>query len=282
MKLNKDNKIVAAMNVLVPKLWFSTEFVKVLLVFRITWQTGYHWSCEGTGYHALIKSFTTLWDMNSVTTKMQYSQIKAMSHSSIPLGFHVVVLLAAGLRVRDTQCGFKMFTRAAARKLFTNIRLKRKSTVACKRKWAHLAMMQHQEEGETNTSYLPAFCVGWETIMQQSKCCRFNKMPAYCNLKSQVVNEEFEDTRPKRKLMMAGTQLEKDFKKIPIEHTYLPMIKKEDIYHNSHIHMKPMVEEIYQEFVDSEMDSNPSSELAPKNTSLDQAQDMSHSTSSSS
>ncbi|PWA68163.1 Glycosyl transferase, family 2 [Artemisia annua] len=34
--------------------------------------------------------------------------------------FHVVVLLAAGPRVRDTQ----MFTRAAARKLFTNIRLK--------------------------------------------------------------------------------------------------------------------------------------------------------------
>lgn len=40
-------------------------------------------------------------------------------------GFHVVVLLAAGPGVRDTQCGFKMFTRAAARKLFTNIRLKR-------------------------------------------------------------------------------------------------------------------------------------------------------------
>lgn len=40
-------------------------------------------------------------------------------------GFHVVVLLAAGPGVRDTQCGFKMFTRAAARKLFTNIRLTR-------------------------------------------------------------------------------------------------------------------------------------------------------------
>ncbi|KAL8192993.1 hypothetical protein R6Q57_027441 [Mikania cordata] len=40
-------------------------------------------------------------------------------------GFHLVVLLAAGPGVRDTQCGFKMFTRAAARKLFTNIRLKR-------------------------------------------------------------------------------------------------------------------------------------------------------------
>jgi len=40
-------------------------------------------------------------------------------------GFHLVVLLTAGPGIRDTQCGFKMFTRAAARKLFTNIRLKR-------------------------------------------------------------------------------------------------------------------------------------------------------------
>ncbi|XP_002530857.2 dolichyl-phosphate beta-glucosyltransferase [Ricinus communis] len=40
-------------------------------------------------------------------------------------GFHLVVLLSAGPGIRDTQCGFKMFTRAAARKLFTNIRLKR-------------------------------------------------------------------------------------------------------------------------------------------------------------
>ncbi|KAJ6987102.1 dolichyl-phosphate beta-glucosyltransferase-like isoform X2 [Populus alba x Populus x berolinensis] len=37
-------------------------------------------------------------------------------------GFHLVVLLTAGSGIRDTQCGFKMFTRAAARKLFTNIR----------------------------------------------------------------------------------------------------------------------------------------------------------------
>ncbi|XXG54628.1 hypothetical protein AAC387_Pa03g2458 [Persea americana] len=40
-------------------------------------------------------------------------------------GFHLVVLLTAGPGIRDTQCGFKMFTRAAARKLFTNIHLKR-------------------------------------------------------------------------------------------------------------------------------------------------------------
>lgn len=40
-------------------------------------------------------------------------------------GFHLVVLLAAGPGIRDTQCGFKMFTRAAARKLFVNMRLER-------------------------------------------------------------------------------------------------------------------------------------------------------------
>ncbi|BAT83032.1 hypothetical protein VIGAN_04012700 [Vigna angularis var. angularis] len=40
-------------------------------------------------------------------------------------GFHLVVLLASGPGIRDTQCGFKMFTRAAARKLFSNVRLKR-------------------------------------------------------------------------------------------------------------------------------------------------------------
>ncbi|XP_021749548.1 dolichyl-phosphate beta-glucosyltransferase-like [Chenopodium quinoa] len=40
-------------------------------------------------------------------------------------GFHLVVLLASGPGIRDTQCGFKMFTRAAAQKLFGNVRLKR-------------------------------------------------------------------------------------------------------------------------------------------------------------
>lgn len=40
-------------------------------------------------------------------------------------GFHFCVLLVAGGGVRDTQCGFKMFTRAAAQNLFVNLRLKR-------------------------------------------------------------------------------------------------------------------------------------------------------------
>eukprot|EP00271_Cylindrocystis_brebissonii_P016803 TRINITY_DN4135_c0_g1_i2.p1 TRINITY_DN4135_c0_g1~~TRINITY_DN4135_c0_g1_i2.p1 ORF type:complete len:364 (+),score=63.98 TRINITY_DN4135_c0_g1_i2:405-1496(+) len=40
-------------------------------------------------------------------------------------GFHFCVLLVAGHGVRDTQCGFKMFTREAARQLFPNQRLTR-------------------------------------------------------------------------------------------------------------------------------------------------------------
>ncbi|GJP33188.1 hypothetical protein CLOM_g17747 [Closterium sp. NIES-68] len=41
-------------------------------------------------------------------------------------GFYFAVLLATGgTGVRDTQCGFKMFTRSAARKLFRNQRLNR-------------------------------------------------------------------------------------------------------------------------------------------------------------
>ncbi|KAG2403811.1 uncharacterized protein HKW66_Vig0107310 [Vigna angularis] len=40
-------------------------------------------------------------------------------------GFHLVVLLASGPGILLPQCGFKMFTRAAARKLFSNVRLKR-------------------------------------------------------------------------------------------------------------------------------------------------------------
>ncbi|XP_024526403.1 dolichyl-phosphate beta-glucosyltransferase [Selaginella moellendorffii] len=40
-------------------------------------------------------------------------------------GFHLCVLLAAGSGIRDTQCGFKMFTRSAAQQLFINLRLTR-------------------------------------------------------------------------------------------------------------------------------------------------------------
>lgn len=40
-------------------------------------------------------------------------------------GFHLFVCMVAGGGIRDTQCGFKMFTRAAAQKLFQNMRLTR-------------------------------------------------------------------------------------------------------------------------------------------------------------
>lgn len=40
-------------------------------------------------------------------------------------GFHFCVLLAGGSSIRDTQCGFKIFTRGAARQLFPNQRLNR-------------------------------------------------------------------------------------------------------------------------------------------------------------
>ncbi|CAK0784015.1 hypothetical protein CVIRNUC_007218 [Coccomyxa viridis] len=40
-------------------------------------------------------------------------------------GFHFVVLLVAGSAVKDTQCGFKLFTRKAAQLLYSNQRLQR-------------------------------------------------------------------------------------------------------------------------------------------------------------
>nr|KYP64978.1 Dolichyl-phosphate beta-glucosyltransferase [Cajanus cajan] len=51
--------------------------------------------------------------------------VKKWYRNFLMKGFHLVVLMAAGPGIRDTQCGFKMFTRAAARKLFSNVRLKR-------------------------------------------------------------------------------------------------------------------------------------------------------------
>eukprot|EP00955_Chlamydomonas_euryale_P117234 366462-Chlamydomonas_euryale.AAC.19 len=40
-------------------------------------------------------------------------------------GFHLCVMIVAGGRIRDTQCGFKLFTRPAAALLFGNQRLQR-------------------------------------------------------------------------------------------------------------------------------------------------------------
>lgn len=40
-------------------------------------------------------------------------------------GFHVLVMMVVGNRIRDTQCGFKLFSRAAAQQLYSNQRLQR-------------------------------------------------------------------------------------------------------------------------------------------------------------
>lgn len=39
--------------------------------------------------------------------------------------FHILVMLVIGNQIRDTQCGFKLFTRAAAQRLYGNQRLQR-------------------------------------------------------------------------------------------------------------------------------------------------------------
>ncbi|EFN51845.1 hypothetical protein CHLNCDRAFT_27604 [Chlorella variabilis] len=40
-------------------------------------------------------------------------------------GFHVLVMMVVGNQIRDTQCGFKLFTRSAAQQLYSNQRLQR-------------------------------------------------------------------------------------------------------------------------------------------------------------
>jgi glycosyltransferase involved in cell wall biosynthesis len=40
-------------------------------------------------------------------------------------GFHFLVMMVVGNEIRDTQCGFKLYTRAAAARVFTNQRLQR-------------------------------------------------------------------------------------------------------------------------------------------------------------
>ena len=40
-------------------------------------------------------------------------------------GFHALVFAVVGNRIKDTQCGFKLFTRRSARLLFRNLRLRR-------------------------------------------------------------------------------------------------------------------------------------------------------------
>ncbi|XP_039024724.1 dolichyl-phosphate beta-glucosyltransferase-like [Hibiscus syriacus] len=82
------------------------------------------------GYSTTGEATFTISDPNSCIGSRAHLEEKALAtrkwyRNFLMKGFHLVVLLAAGPGIRDTQCGFKMFTRSAARKLFTNIRLKR-------------------------------------------------------------------------------------------------------------------------------------------------------------
>jgi dolichyl-phosphate beta-glucosyltransferase len=40
-------------------------------------------------------------------------------------GFHLLVMMVVGHQIRDTQCGFKLFSRSAAQQLYSNQRLQR-------------------------------------------------------------------------------------------------------------------------------------------------------------
>ncbi|KAL0844596.1 hypothetical protein Bca101_017842 [Brassica carinata] len=75
-------------------------------------------SAFGSRAHLEEKALATVKFCNVLDTRKWYRNF-------LMKGFHLVVLLAAGSGIRDTQCGFKMFTRAAARRLFTNVHLKR-------------------------------------------------------------------------------------------------------------------------------------------------------------
>ena len=40
-------------------------------------------------------------------------------------GFHILVKLFCSNKIRDTQCGFKLFTQQAAKRIFKNLHLDR-------------------------------------------------------------------------------------------------------------------------------------------------------------
>jgi dolichyl-phosphate beta-glucosyltransferase len=50
---------------------------------------------------------------------------RAWHRNLLTRGFHLLVIAVAGPAIRDTQCGFKLFTRSAGRALFGNQRLSR-------------------------------------------------------------------------------------------------------------------------------------------------------------
>lgn len=50
---------------------------------------------------------------------------RAWHRNLLTRGFHLLVIAVAGPAIKDTQCGFKLFTRSASRALFGNQRLSR-------------------------------------------------------------------------------------------------------------------------------------------------------------
>jgi len=51
---------------------------------------------------------------------------RSMFRTILMYGFHFLVHFVGGIKnVRDTQCGFKLFTRKSAHQLFTNMRIER-------------------------------------------------------------------------------------------------------------------------------------------------------------
>lgn len=78
-------------------------------------------SCPGVGaVPAVVFGSRAHLEKQALVTRKWYRNV-------LMYGFYFAVMLATGggTGVRDTQCGFKMFTRAAARKLFRNQRLNR-------------------------------------------------------------------------------------------------------------------------------------------------------------
>lgn len=50
---------------------------------------------------------------------------RAFHRNILTHGFHLLVSLVVGNKIKDTQCGFKLFTRRTAALLFSNMRLQR-------------------------------------------------------------------------------------------------------------------------------------------------------------
>lgn len=50
---------------------------------------------------------------------------RSLHRTILMYGFHLLVLLLCTRNVKDTQCGFKLFTRATARQLFQDLHLER-------------------------------------------------------------------------------------------------------------------------------------------------------------